>query len=108
MGRAIDMEKDIDSLKLRVDKLEKIVRGMTHRMDEVSENMEEISEDMGDMSDKATKTKHIDLVDDVKTEEEVNGKEEKANDEGSNTSSGSDNKPSRNTKKKTSKHGSDS
>ena len=94
MGRAIDMEKDIQVLKLKVEKLDKIVRGMTHSMDE--------------MSEKSTKTKHIDLVDDVKTEEETDGKEEKANDEGSNTSSGSGNKSSRNTKKKTSKHGSDS
>jgi len=94
MGRAIDMEKDINSLKLKVEKLENIVRGMTHSMDE--------------MSEKSTKTKHIDLVDDVKTEEETDGKEEKANDEGSNASSGSGNKSSRSTKKKTSKHGSDS
>ena len=94
MGRAIDMEKDINSLKLKVEKLENIVRGMTHSMDE--------------MSEKSTKTKHIDLVDDVKTEEETDGKEEKANDEGSNTSSGAGNKSSRSTKKKTSKHGSDS
>ena len=94
MGRAIDMEKDIDALKLKVEKLENVVRGMTHSMDE--------------MSEKSTKTKHIDLVDDVKTKEEADGKEEKANDEGSNAGSRTDNKPSRSTKKKTSKHGSDS
>ena len=94
MGRAIDMENDIQVLKLKVEKLENVVRGMTHSMDE--------------MSEKSTKTKHIDLVDDVKTEEETDGKEEKANDKGSNSSSRSDNKSSRSTKKKTSKHGSDS
>ena len=94
MGRAIDMEKDIDALKLKVEKLENVVRGMTHSMDE--------------MSEKSTKTKHIDLVDDVKTEEETDGKEEKANDKGNSAGSRSDDKPSRSTKKKTSKHGSDS
>ena len=30
MGRAIDMEKDIDDLKIRMKKMENIVRGMTH------------------------------------------------------------------------------
>ena len=43
MGRAIDMENDIQKLRVRVDSLEDIVRGMTHSMDE--------------MSEKATKTK---------------------------------------------------
>ena len=71
MGRAIDMEKDIYMLKIQVEKLENIVRGMTHSMDELSE--------------KSTKTTHIDLVDDVKVEDENNGK--KANDKGSSESS---------------------
>ena len=56
MGRAIDMEKDIDVLKKQVKKLEDIVRGMTHTMDSFSE--------------KSTTTEHIDLVDDVKVEVE--------------------------------------
>ena len=61
MGRAIDMEKDIAVLKIEVKKLEDIVRGMTHTMDGFSE--------------KSTTTEHIDLVDDVKVEEdEDNGK----------------------------------
>ena len=51
MGRAIDMEKDIYDLKLRVDKLENTVRGMVSKLDEVDE--------------KAVTTKHIDLVEDV-------------------------------------------
>ena len=85
MGRAIDMEKDIHELKINVKKLEDIVRGMTHTIDELDE--------------KSTKTTHIDLVDDVK--EEDNDGEEKTNDEGSGKSSGSDNKSSGNTKRKT-------
>ena len=60
MGRAIDMEKDIDVLKSRVEKLENIVRGMTHTMSE---------------------TKHIDLVEETKTGE-TDAEEEKTNNEG--------------------------
>ena len=85
MGRAIDMEKDIDMLKREVKRLENIVRGM--------------SSSMSEMEDKSTKTTHIDLVDDVK--EEDNDGEEKANDEGSGKSSGSNNKSNGNAKRKT-------
>ena len=59
MGRAIDMEKDIDMLKTKVEKLENIVRGMTHTMSE---------------------RKHIDLVEETKTGG-VNAKKEKTNNE---------------------------
>ena len=88
MGRAIDMESDIYKLKARVDTLENIVRGMTHSMDE--------------MSEKATKTTHIDLVDDVKKEETKNGKKE-ADSKGDGKSDRADNKSVRNSKKKSSK-----
>ena len=88
MGRAIDMEKDIEILKIQVKKLEDIVRGMSHNMDSISE--------------KATKTTHIDLVDDVKTEEKPNGKKE-ANSKGNGSSDREDDKPVRNSKKKNSK-----
>ena len=74
MGRAIDMEKDIDMLKAQVKKLEDIVRGMTHTIDGFSE--------------KSTTTTHIDLVDDVKVEEEEDNGKEKANDKASSKSSG--------------------
>ena len=72
MGRAIDMEKDIDALKIQVKKLENIVRGMTHTMEGFSE--------------KSSITEHIDLVDDVKSEEVEDGK--KANNKTSSKSSG--------------------
>ena len=85
MGRAIDMEKDISVLKSEIKRLENIIRGMSKSIDE--------------MSEKSTKTKHIDLVDDVKEEEADNG-EEKANDEGSSKSSGTINKSNGNTKGK--------
>ena len=67
MGRAIDMENDITELKAQVKKLEDIVRGMTHTMEGLST------------------TEHIDLVDDVKVEEDSDGK--KANNKTSSSSS---------------------
>jgi hypothetical protein len=86
MGRAIDMEKDIDALKIQVKKLEDIVRGMTHTMDSFSE--------------KSTTTEHIDLVDDVKVEEEKDNGKEKANDKTDGKSSKSSNRSSRVSKRK--------
>ena len=59
MGRAIDMEKDIDMLKMQVKKLEDIVRGMSHTMSE---------------------TKHIDIVKETKPKE--SDEKKKANNEG--------------------------
>ena len=54
MGRAIDMENDIDMLKMQVKKLEDIVRGMSHTMSE---------------------TKHIDIVKETKPKESDEKKE---------------------------------
>ena len=83
MGRAIDMEKDIDTLKLRVEKLENQVRGMVSKLDEINE--------------KSSKTKHVDLTE-VKNET----KEEKTNNEGNGKSNKSTNtakpKPSKKSK----------
>ena len=56
MGRAIDMENDIGALKLKIEKLENTVRGMVSKLDEID--------------DKSSKTKHIDLVEDVGTDTE--------------------------------------
>ena len=55
MGRAIDMEKDIDSLKLKVDRIDSALAKV---IDVVSS-----------MEDKGQRTTHIDLVEDVHTEE---------------------------------------
>ena len=79
MGRAIDMEKDIDMLKIKVEKLENIVRGMTHTMSE---------------------TKHIDLVEETK--EKADGEKE-TNNEGNGKSSGKSNKRKSATSSKNSK-----
>ena len=89
MGRAIDMEKDINMLKIEVKRLENIIRGMSSSIDE--------------MEDKSTKTTHIDLVDDVK--EEDNSGEEKANDKGSSKSSGNTKSKHGNSKSKNTKSG---
>ena len=79
MGRAIDMDKDISSLKVRIEKLENIVRGMTHTMSE---------------------TKHIDLVEETK--EKKDGKE-KTNNEGNGKRSVKSNKRGKASKKQSSK-----
>jgi hypothetical protein len=68
MGRAIDMENDIARLRIKVEKLENTVRGMVSKLDDLSEDMDEIYEE-------SSKTKHIDLVEDVGVEIEDNKKE---------------------------------
>ena len=90
MGRAIDMENDIQKLTVRVKKLEDVTRGMTHSIDE--------------MSEKSTKTKHIDLVDDVNEEESDDGKK-KANNKGSGKSGRASKKSNGNSKNANNKHG---
>tara|TARA_R110000824_G_scaffold24840_4_gene86969 strand:- start:2669 stop:2968 length:300 start_codon:yes stop_codon:yes gene_type:complete len=99
MGRAIDMENDIQILKLKIEKLENTVRGMVSKLDSLDE--------------KSSKTKHVDLVEDVKVEEDLGSvitgeyknedKEEKADNEGDDTSSGKSNKRSSSSSKKTNK-----
>ena len=79
MGRAIDMENDISVLKMKVEKLENIVRGMTHTMSE---------------------TKHIDIVEETK--EKTDGKKE-TNDEGDGKSSKQSNKRKSTSSSKSSK-----
>jgi hypothetical protein len=80
MGRAIDMENDISSLKVRIEKLENIVRGMTHTMSE---------------------TKHIDLVEETKPKEA--DEKEETNNEGNGKSGVKSNKRNADNKKKSSK-----
>ena len=75
MGRAIDMENDIFKLKQQVEKLENTVRGMLSKLDSLNE--------------KSSKTKHVDLVEEVGTEIEDNkekNEKEKTNDKGNNKS----------------------
>jgi len=75
MGRAIEMERDIDAMKMQLEKLENIVRGMTSTLDSLNQ--------------KSTKTKHVDLT-------EVKNGEEKTDNE----TDGGSSKPSNRTKSK--------
>ena len=90
MGRAIDMENDITILKMKVEKLENQLRGMISKIDEISE--------------KSSKTKHVDLVEDVGTsiednKKEKNGKKETDNEGDAESSKQSDSKPRKSNKK---------
>ena len=93
MGRAIDHENSINELMGRVQKLENTVRGMVSKIDEISE--------------KSTKTKHVDLVEEVGTEIEDNEKEKdgkkKTNNEGDDRSSVKSNKRRSKSKKSSDK-----
>ena len=62
------MENAIDMLKAEVERLNNIIRGMSSSLNELEE--------------KSTKTKHVDLVDDVKTKEEKKDGKKKANTKG--------------------------
>jgi len=55
MGRAIDMEKDIDKLKAQVDRIDAALAKVIDVLDS--------------MEDKGQRTTHVDLVEDVKSEE---------------------------------------
>ena len=88
MGRAIDMEKDIDSLKAKLSRLENTLRGMVSKIDDLEEDMDEIYEG-------SSKTKHVDLVEEVGAEtEKEDGKKEtkKADNKGNGKSNKSSNK----------------
>ena len=81
MCRAIDMEKDIDALKLKVEKLDNTVRGMVSKLDELNE--------------KSTKTKHIDLTEvnnDKKETKKTNNKRDAKRDEPSSDDGGASKK----------------
>ena len=55
MGRAIDMEKDIDKLRLQVDRMDAALAKVINVIDS--------------MEDKGQRTTHIDLVEDVPSED---------------------------------------
>jgi len=66
MGRAIDMEKDIDKLKAQVDRIDAALAKVIDVIDS--------------MEDKGQRTTHVDLVEDVKSdniEEVVETKKDK-------------------------------
>tara|TARA_R110000824_G_scaffold73856_1_gene187945 strand:+ start:1369 stop:1626 length:258 start_codon:yes stop_codon:yes gene_type:complete len=77
MGRAIDMEKDIDKLRAEVERLNNIIRGMSSELTEVTEALFEEEE----------------VVEETKKEKKENGKK-KANTKGNGKSDKSSDKSS--------------
>ena len=74
MGRAIDMEKDIDEIKNRLDKFERTLKGIAYTLDE--------------LEGKSSKTK-----------QRKSDEKKKTNDEGNGKSSGKSNKRNKTDKK---------
>ena len=93
MGRAIDMENDIQALKMKVEKLENQLRGMVSKIDELEET--------------SSKTKHVDLVEDVKVEKDlgsvITGEYKDEEKEADNKTDGKSSKQSNNKSRKSSK-----
>ena len=89
MGRAIDMERDIDVLKKQVKKLENTVRGMTSKLDELDDAVFEYEEE------ETVKEE---------TKEKKDGKK-KANDKGSSSNSKSSDTKNRDNKTKNDRDG---
>ena len=87
MGRAIDMEKQIDSLTTKVERLENITRGM--------------ATDLNSLMGKSSSVKNIDI------HEETKGKNDKkkTNNKASRSSSNADNGKSTSSKSKASGDG---
>ena len=77
MGRAIDMEKDIDKLKAEVERINNIIRRMSSELTEVTEALFEEEE----------------VVEETKKEKKENGKK-KANTKGNGKSDKSSDKSS--------------
>ena len=67
MGRAIDMEKDIDKLKIQVDRIDAALAKVIDVVDS--------------MQDKGQRTTHVDLVEDVRPEEVEEKPKSKKSDE---------------------------
>jgi hypothetical protein len=91
MGRAIDTEKDIDALKLKVKKLEDTVRGMVSKLDELDNAV-------FDYEEETVKEE---------TKEKTDGKE-KANNKGSGSNSKRGDAKNGNNKKKNDRDGDNS
>ena len=55
MGRAINMQKDIDDIKIELERLNNIVRGMASELSEVSDIVfeEETTEETEDVKEEA-------------------------------------------------------
>ena len=81
MGRAIDMEKDIDKLKMEVEKLNNIVRGMASELTEITDALFEEEE---------TETKEEKKDGKEKANTKGNGKSDKSSDTTDRSTDGKD------------------
>ena len=95
MGRAIDMEKDIDAINVRLTKLENMITGMALAIDDIEDTVESIS-------DTTSKKKNIDIIEETRKGANKNGKE-KTNNEGDDASGKQSNSGKTNAVSKTSK-----
>tara|TARA_R110000824_G_scaffold147821_2_gene317349 strand:- start:1226 stop:1477 length:252 start_codon:yes stop_codon:yes gene_type:complete len=78
MGRAIDMEKDIDTLTLKVHKLENQVRGMVSAIEEIEEGLDVLYEDDKIEVKNETKEKETDNEGDGKSDKPANTSKSKS------------------------------
>ena len=78
MGRAIDMEKDIDTLTLKVHKLENQVRGMVSAIEEIEEGLDVLYEDDKIEVKNETKEKETDNEGDGKSDKPTNTSKSKS------------------------------
>ena len=76
MGRAIDMEKDIDKLKAEVERINNIIRGMSSELTEVTEALFEEEEVVETKKEKKENGKK-------KANTKGNGKSDKSSDKSS-------------------------
>ena len=88
MGRAIDMENDIEVLKKEVQKLNNIVRGMASELSEVTEAVFDYEEDKTSMERAADAEEIVEeMVEEVVEEKKEKKDGKKANNKTSSSSS---------------------
>ena len=88
MGRAIDMEKDIDYLKMKVNKLENTIRGMCSKLDELDDAIFDYDEDKTSMERAADAEEIVEeMVEEVVEEKKEKKDGKKANNKTSSSSS---------------------
>ena len=101
MGRAIEMENNIDALKIKVERLENTMRGMCAKLDELDEAIFDYEEDKTSMERAADAEKVVE-----EKKEKKDGK--KANNKTSSNISKSNDGKNRDSKKQNDTNGDDS
>ena len=109
MGRAIDMEKDLDVVKEEITTLRNSIKGCIFRIEQLTEKLDDLSESVLSLLGASSTTKNVDLDEEIsKTEKEKNSAEEKTNNKGNGKGSKRGNKTSGDGKGKSVKSGSKS